>query len=395
MKFPTLWCVLALAALLLPAPASAQWNCTYKGTLGQEVRLFDEPTNVGQVQSNLGVLADVEGSCTVGERWTLGGRVYGRNDFKESNRSAVRADELWVQYAAPHFDVRIGNQVFTWGSMEVFGITDILNSRDFLDHIVTPRKIGQPAVRARFLAGNGNLTAYYLPYFVPPAYPGQESPYSVGGTVFERNDATARYSGQYALRYFYGGNGFDIGVSAYSGLERDAIFEADLSRFEISNWNYRSSRVSVDATKVVGGLLLKGEAVYRKPETSRVDSAVIWAVGTEYTWTSIAGKSDLTAFFEIAGDRQKNKPSDFQFTQNNLFVGATWEPHDRLRQSINAGWVKNYAKGSGYWAFLGEYTIRPRPHLRIDFEYQQFSHFSSMDPVSNNKNMRLMVGYEF
>jgi hypothetical protein len=395
MTFSTRSGVLALAALLLPAPAFAQWHWMYKGTLAHEVRLFDEPESSGQVRSNLGFLADVEGGCTVGERWRMSGRVYARNDFKDSHRGAVRADELWVQYAAPRFDVRVGNQVFTWGAMEVFGIADILNSRDFVDHIVTPRKIGQPAVRARFVAGNGNVTAYYLPYFVPAVYPGQESPYSVGGTIFERHDATARYSGQYALRYFYGGNGFDIGVSAFSGLERDAIFEADFSRNEISNWNYRSNRVSVDATKVVGGLLVKGEAVYRKPDTSRVDAALLWALGSEYTWASIAGKSDLTAFFEIAGDRQKNKPSDFQFTQNNLFVGATWELQDRLRQSIDAGWVKNYAKGSGYWAFLGEYTVRPWPHLRIDLEYQQLSHFSLRDPVSNNRNMRLMVGYEF
>jgi hypothetical protein len=386
--------LVALGALLLPSPARAQ-QWVYRGTLGQEVRLFDEPKNVGQVQSNVGFLADLEGSCTIGERWRLGGRVYARNDFKDTNRDAMRVDELWVQYATPRFDVRAGNQVFTWGAMEVFGITDILNSRDYLDHIVTPRKIGQPAVRARFLFGNSNLTAYYLPYFIPAAYPGQESPYSVGGTIFGRQDAGSRASNQYALRYSYSGNGFDIGVGAFSGLERDAVFEADLSRFRISNFNYRANRVSVDATKVVGALLLKAETVYRRPETSRVDNAVLWALGTEYTWNSIVGKSDLTAFFEIAGEQQKTKPSDFQFAQDNLFAGGTWELHDRLRQSIHAGWVKNYAKGSGYQAFLGDYTIRPWPHLRIDFEYQQLAHFSLRDPVSNNKNIRLMVGYEF
>jgi hypothetical protein len=393
MKLSTFSCFLALTALLLPATASAQWR--YRGTFGQEVRLFDQPKDVGQVRSNVGFVADLEGNYTAGERWRMGGRVYARNDFKESNRDAVRVDELWVQYSAPRFDVRFGNQVFTWGAMEVFGITDILNTRDYQDHVVTPRKIGQPAVRARMLAGNGNLTAYYLPYFVPAAYPGQQSPYSVGGTIFERKDATAGYSGQYALRYFYGGNGLDIGVSAFSGLERDAIFEADLSRLQISSSNYRSNRVSVDATRVIGGLLVKGEAVYRRPEASGMSNALIWALGSEYTWNSILGKSDVTAVFEIAGEHQKNRPSDFQFAQNNLFAGVTWEPHDRLRQSIDAGWLKNYAKGSGYWAFLGEYTIRPWPHLRIDLEYQQLSHFSSTNPVSNNKNMRLMVGYEF
>jgi hypothetical protein len=393
MRFSTFGSVLGLGALLLPAPAFAQW--TYKGTLGQEFRAFDTPKGVGQVRTNLGFLADLEAGYSAGEHWKLGAHVYARTDFKDAHRQAIRADELWLQYSAPRFDVRAGNQVFTWGAMEVFGITDILNSRDYQDHVVTPRKIGQPAVRVRFLAGNSNLSAYYLPYFIPAAYPGQKSPYSVGGTIFERKDATSRYSGQYALRYFYGGNGFDLGISAFTGLERDAIFEADLAQYRISNSNYRSQRLSVDATKVLGGLLLKAEAVYRKPETSRVDKGVIWAAGAEYTWSSILAKSDLTALFEIAGANQKNRPAGFQFSQNNLFAGLTWEFNDRWRQSIHAGWVKNYAKGSGYWAFLADYTIRPRPHLKINVEYQQLSHFSLSDPVSNNKNMRLMVGYEF
>ena len=56
-----------------------------------------------------------------------------------------------------------------------------------------------------------------------------------------------------------------------------------------------------------------------------------------------------------------------------------WISGDTSAPTIPAGWVKNYAKGSGYWAFVGEYTIRPRPNLRIDLEYQQLSHFSLMD----------------
>jgi hypothetical protein len=378
---------------MAPAAAFGQWS--YKGSFSQEYRAFDGATAPGQVESNLALLLDAQAGYDAGDRWKFSGRLFARKDFLEGDRDALRFDELWVQYATPQWDVRVGNQVHTWGAMETFGITDVLNSRDYQSNIVTPDKIGQPTLRARGLWGNSNLSMYYLPYFIPADYPGQASRYSVGGTVFRRDDAGPEFANQFAARYFYGGSGLDVGVIAFSGLERDALFDADLGTNLITSRSYRSRRVGFDVTKVLGGLLVKTEVVYRDARTPLVDDSLIWAVGFEYTWPSIFRYSDLTAFVEVAGTNQNIQANDFQFSQNNTFVGLTWEAKDRWRQTVDLGWVKNYAKGSGYWALLAEYSLHPMERVKVSLEYQELAGFSVRDPVSNSRSVSVTVGYEF
>jgi hypothetical protein len=313
----------------------------------------------------------------------------------EEDRDTFRLDELWAQYATPRWDLRVGNQIHTWGSMETLQVIDVLNPRDYESHILTPDKIGQPTVRARWLSGNSSLTGYYLPYFIPPAYPGQESPYSVGGTVFRRDDADPELENQFAVRYFYGGSGLDVGLSAFSGLERESRFEADLATGLVTSRSYRSKRAGVDVTKVLGALLLKTELVYRDADTPLVDDSFIWSVGTEYTWPSVLGHSDLTAYVEVAGGDQNVQADDLQLSQHNAFIGATWELKDRWRQAVEVGWVKNYAKGSGYWTLLAEYSVRPIERLKVSLEYLELADFSMRERVGNSRSVSLTLGFEF
>lgn len=83
-----------------------------------------------------------------------------------------------------HLDVRVGKQKITWGRLDTFHPTDVVDPHRYTDPFVMEEddaKIGLPALRAsyfvpdyRWLTSETNLTFVWVPVPIPPRFPTED-----------------------------------------------------------------------------------------------------------------------------------------------------------------------------------------------------------------------------
>jgi hypothetical protein len=89
----------------------------------------------------------------------------------------VAADlrELWVRYYEGPLTLILGRQIHTWGTIQDFGVTDILNPQEFPDltQDQTNRKIGMWTLKTVYDFNFMQAEVYVMPFFVPAELPMQ------------------------------------------------------------------------------------------------------------------------------------------------------------------------------------------------------------------------------
>lgn len=347
----------------LSTAATFAQDFSYRGFV--EYETYQYPTaqpNPTQVTENHAFQLRLEGTYRLSESWRIGFQPFFRVDLNDHDRDNARADELWIEYQSPDWDLRMGNQLFTWGGMESVSPVDVINPRDYYEDIIDPEKIGVPAVRFRWLGDNQDLSAYYLPYFEPSMFPEQHSFYSVGGGL-PSDVPDPRFANQWALRYFYGGEGFDLALSYFHGFEPTPLFDLSPEGDAVVGTVFRSDRFGIEITKVVGDLLLKGEAVYRDTKTPLIASSFLFATGVEYTFSEVWQHSDLTFFLEYLGNSSTAGTGTFQVLQNDLFAGFRWNINDSDNQVLEGGLLQDLS------------NIQSRLY-RVEYRRNLFDHYS-------------------
>jgi hypothetical protein len=356
-----------LSSVALAQPAVAQW--TYRGYGEYEALQFlTHPPSPVQVGENHAVKLRLEAHYPLAETLSFGVQPFLRKDFNDEDRDEARLDELWLGYTGTDWDLRVGYQLFSWGSLESVRRIDVLNPLDYQEDILEPPTMGIPALRLLRLWENSDLSFYYQPYYIPSLFPGQHSIYSVSdGLPVEQADS--EFSPQYALRYFYSGSGFDLALSYFHGTERNPLFALDLSGTpRVTATTYRSDRVGLEATKVVGDLLLKAEIIYRWPHMDQLEDSLLVGLGTEYTYYTVWRQSDLTLFGEYLADTSGGNPGDFPQLQNDVFLGARWMLNDQSRQQLEAGLLFDVEDSDSY-VWRATYSRDLTNNITLDARY--------------------------
>ena len=109
-------------------------------------------------------------------------------------------DDGYAEYVSETFELRVGYQTFFWGTVESVNIVDILNQRDFVGDFLDPDKLGEPAVRARFLLGEHRFDLYLFSYFTPAPLPGKVNRFSFFDGARDISDDPLYTSGAERLR---------------------------------------------------------------------------------------------------------------------------------------------------------------------------------------------------
>jgi hypothetical protein len=126
-------------------------------------------------RANLG--ADVKLSPSV--RVMLEGRFWWRGttepDFQHSKASLdPRVGDAFIDFYTSRVDVRVGNQVVSFGANPLLAPADQLNPRDFRMSFLQSEpedvKLPAPAIRATGDIGKVSWTAAYFPFFTPDLY---------------------------------------------------------------------------------------------------------------------------------------------------------------------------------------------------------------------------------
>jgi hypothetical protein len=370
--------ILAICALssTLVAPACAQDALEIRGDIG--IEYADSPNfegedsfgntfvNQEQIAKTAALKGSVELSRGFGESFSVGARLFWRDDVRDDQRDDARVDELWLQYSSEHWDARVGNQIVTWGSVESFSPVDGINPRDYVEDVIEPAKIGIPAVRIRRRFERSDLSVYWLPRYQPAQYPGAAAYTSFTGGISQDAPDARWERDEFAARYFYSGDGFDIGVSYFSGYDREPNYRFDSARAAVVGRAYRSRRLGFEATRVIGDLVLKGEFSARSGGASGSDESLIYVLGGEYTFSSVWQHSDATVFVEYMGAIGDNQRE--QVFQNDLFFLLRWSVNDQHSQLVQAGFAVDLDDASKFvWRI--EYSLRPFSSFETGLKY--------------------------
>jgi hypothetical protein len=157
-----------------------------------------------------------------------------RNLRFSSEYGEARFDELYLNLAAEGFRIRIGNQIYGWGTADAFNPTSYFNpydARELLFRDDDELRCGIPSASLLLFLGNYSLELVYVPMHIPMILPSSQGfwfvdlgqiPFSVD---VEKTDGLEVSPGNFG----YGGRlagtigGIDISLSGYHGPDREAV----------------------------------------------------------------------------------------------------------------------------------------------------------------------------
>ncbi len=383
----------------------------YRGNLGLEAWYFplessdsEQPDWVGTLQSDLDV--------TLRSPWNLDFRANPAFywDLESEDRRRVNLRELYLDWYKPHFELRSGWQTFSWKTVESYSPADFLNQTDQEIDLLDAPKLGEPAIRSRFLLGDAlqsMLELYYLSYFTPARLPqhGNRYDFLAGSPItletetsqFQYLSSKERWRPQGALRYKAMLGGLDFSVFYFNGYARYPELTPANPSNPLSPLTHRYHPVHKAGTffqGAFGNWLWKGEGVYTQYEEKytmtnfsngkliTVDPYFSYTLGFEYTLYGIAFEAhDLGLLLEALGDSHPDASlselDGFRAFRSHIFAGLRYVFNNTSDRSILLGGFANYRKPE----FITQlkYEERLLKHFKANVELQAVYLESSSD----------------
>ena len=377
--------VILLVALQLGVPAHAALPTIGGRVEGYGIVRFDQSSPRQRPLARIDLFA--EQRVTSQLRWKLattgrwGGTIEnasgaGLIDFGHSFQNvdpSLQLDEAWVEWLGDDFDVRVGNQRFTWGKLDGPKPNDLLNPLRYYDPLVErekDQKIAVPALSGSYyfpsswraaLPEDARVTLVWQPIAVPWLFPEADERWFppaaetgpplqiadlvVGGTQIcpcvvdidqevRNSSAPARRfdNGNVALRVAGRSAGVDWSAMFFDGYDPAANFTVpvalDLSdanvtpgvltataRTQLKPAYRRFQSIGADASSVFGGLTTRFEAAwrFRRPYPREVSSLTGEIVGDEQRVAALlAGQTVTLDAFEPRDAVEWGLGADYQ-----------------------------------------------------------------------------------
>ena len=204
-----------------------------------------------------------------------------RNLRISSKESELRFDELYINYTMGNFRLRMGNQIYGWGTADAFNPTSYFNPHDLRELIFKDddeNKAGVPSISGMFFLGDYTLETVFVPVHIPIAMPPNGNFWSFViddhffPVVFEEPrelDADISNCG-YGARLSTSLGGVDMSVSGYHGPDREPVFlpyktlilPNEPVAVLIKPKSYVVSMFGADFSATLGDFVMQVEAAY-------------------------------------------------------------------------------------------------------------------------------------
>ena len=221
-----------------------------------------------------------------------------RLDPNDEKRSHADLREGAYKLAVGKFQASVGAGIFTWGVLESYTPTDVMNQTDFVEATDGSAKLGQPYASVGWVGDSAALKLYYLPYFRERTFQGLRGrprfsvPIDTDDPIFaNRNE---RWQPSAAARFTLNLGDFDLGAGLFTGLSREPRFVGELTTGQISPRYDVMQQGSLDASWTLGALVLKAEGFAR-----------LWGERLHF-FAGGGGGADCT-FFKVAGDADRER----------------------------------------------------------------------------------------
>jgi hypothetical protein len=323
---------LLLAALVLSGGTGCAQELKASGLVAADGRAFARaPKYVGQDRGDgVSLVAEpqLELKSASGVHDVVVHPFY-RLDPNDERRSHADLREGAYKLAAGHLQAGVGTGLFTWGALESYKPTDVLNQTDFVEATDGSQKLGQPYASVGWVGDAAALRLYYLPYFRDRTFQGLRGrprfsvPVDTDDPIFASRAGRWQPSG--AARFTLNLGDFDLGAGLFTGLSREPRFVGELTTGQISPRYDLMHQASIDASWTLGALVVKGEGFAR-----------LW--GDALSFFAGGGAGADYAFFKIAGEADLSLAGEFLFDTRPVTAPPTFFQHDAfggLRVAFN------------------------------------------------------------
>ncbi|HPS59018.1 MAG TPA: hypothetical protein PK514_13010 [Spirochaetota bacterium] len=261
-----------------------------------------------------------------GDKYTVArnGRISGK--YYEAS-----FNECYVNLGFDFIKFRLGNQIYAWGTADLYNPTSYINpsdTRELFYKDADESKPGVPSVSAMVFISDFTLELVYI-----PVHTGSISPvpgnfwryhYNLSFIELQGNEDTelpvAKQNMGYAARLSSTFGGVDISISGYRGpdtspLLRPMAWIGLTSDVEVEQEYHISNNAGIDFSFSLGDFELHGEAAYSPDKYGVVDE--------EYG--SSLGDEDLVLLpFRIRTSGYYSYAAGFNYTHGKLIFTAEW-----------------------------------------------------------------------
>lgn len=337
----------ALAALGCGAPVQTG------GLVAADGRAFaQDPKYPGQARGDaVSLVAEPEVSVkTEDGTHEAAVRPFYRLDPIDDRRSHADLRKAYYQLATGPFEAGLGVRTFTWGVLESYRPTDVMNQIDFVESWSGSAKLGQPYVQLGWVGESAALRVYYLPYFRERNFPGVRGRLRFPAVIDVDHPSYESSLGPWypttAARFSLELGKIDFGVSALSGVSREPRFFAELTAGSVFPRYDLMHQGSVDAQWTVGSFVLKGEGFVRAWSSDlRVFGG--GGIGADYTFAQVGGDADVTLVAEGLFD---TRPMDAPptFFRHDAFLGTRVAFGDTSSTEVLMGAIVDVVDGTTF-----------------------------------------------
>jgi Protein of unknown function (DUF1302) len=262
--------------------------------------------------------------------------------------------EAYLDLHAGDWDLRLGQQVFSWGSGKLFNPTDNLGPWRSVDPL-DPQRRGLPAALIRYSHGPFSIEGIYMPAFERTELPklGQrffiyypdtlENPLPGGDALtvnFIDEDYSAEPGGlfesnQQAVRLRASVGTWDVALSYFRGYENIALTAGRITDLDLANETVdlearyffpRQSVYGLDLSGWLGKLGLHMEVAFFDIDDTGEDVGIgdqdytAYVVGAEWSIEDLIGEHDLQLSLEYAGEIKDDE--DDRIYINRIYMDA-------------------------------------------------------------------------
>jgi hypothetical protein len=342
--------------LLIFNVQASEWSGYFAG----ELRYFpDEPLSSEQYEDiNLSFSAQPEFS----HEWDDGYQTFTfvpfvRLDQHDEERSHFDIRELTWLKATDNWELRVGIRKVFWGVTESQHLVDIINQTDLVDHPDTEEKLGQPMINLALIRDWGTVDLFLLPGFRERTFPGREGRLYGNGIPF--NTEQTRYQSgakekhlDWALRWEHTLGDWDIGLSHFSGTNRDPRFLPGLDskgQMVLTPYYDQMHQTGLDVQITKEDILWKLEAISRKDQQGRFTALT---AGLEYTFVGVfESDADVGLVTEyLFDDRKDNAPT---FFENDAMLGLRLALNDVQSTELLAGGIFDLDSSGSFFLIEG------------------------------------------
>ena len=287
---------------------------------------------------------------------------FARWDAADDERSLVDLQEAYWAFEADSYELLIGTNTVFWGVTESVHLVDIINQTDAVADVDGEDKLGQPMINLELQRDWGLVGLYVMPYFRERTFAGAEGRFRTPlpvDTDRPQYESSARENHvDFALRYSHYIGDVDIGLSVFSGTNREPRLLPSAEGTALLPYYDQIDQLGVDLQYTRDAWLWKLEAIVRDGFADTFAAAV---GGFEYTVYQVYDSAaDIGVLLEYQYDgRDAGEP--VSIADNDVFVAARLAMNDTQDTAVLAG--------IGYDVDTGETFVNVEADRRIGENY--------------------------